>query len=175
MECSLPGSSLHGILQAIILEWVAMPSSRGSSWPRDQTWVSHLSLHGSLLWKWKAHSKNPSSLAPSYIHLVLHSRDNNHVWFCFQFLGSYLQILTPLQDGSGFTQTLSISFKFISFKYSWLIMCWFLQHSQVAQLYVHSFHVLFNYALSQDVEYSSRCYTGGLCCLSILCIIVGIC
>ena len=35
MDCSLPGSSVHGILQAIILEWVAMPSSRGSSQPRD--------------------------------------------------------------------------------------------------------------------------------------------
>ena len=30
MDCSLPGSSVHGILQARILEWVAMPSSRGS-------------------------------------------------------------------------------------------------------------------------------------------------
>ena len=37
---SLPGSSIHGILQARILEWVAMPSSRGSSQPRDQTQVS---------------------------------------------------------------------------------------------------------------------------------------
>ena len=31
MDCSPPGSSVHGILQARILEWVAMPSSRGSS------------------------------------------------------------------------------------------------------------------------------------------------
>ena len=37
-----PGSSVHGILQAKILEWVAMPSSRGSSQPRDQTHVSVL-------------------------------------------------------------------------------------------------------------------------------------
>ena len=37
MDCSLPGSSVHGILQARILDWVAMPSSRGSSLPRDQT------------------------------------------------------------------------------------------------------------------------------------------
>ena len=36
VEHSLPGSSLHGTIQARILEWVAMPSSRGSSWPRDQ-------------------------------------------------------------------------------------------------------------------------------------------
>ena len=37
---SLSGFSVHGILQARILEWVAMPSSRGSSWPRNQTCVS---------------------------------------------------------------------------------------------------------------------------------------
>ena len=37
--CSLPVSSVHGILQARILEWIAIPFSRGSSWPRDQTWV----------------------------------------------------------------------------------------------------------------------------------------
>ena len=36
MDCSLPGSSVHGILQARKLEWVAMPSSRGSSRSRDQ-------------------------------------------------------------------------------------------------------------------------------------------
>ena len=40
MNCSLPGSSVHGILQARILEWVAISFSRGSSWPRDQTWVA---------------------------------------------------------------------------------------------------------------------------------------
>ena len=40
MDCSSPGSSVHGILQARILEWVAMPSSRGSFWPRDWTWLS---------------------------------------------------------------------------------------------------------------------------------------
>ena len=38
--CSHPGSSVHGILQARTLEWVAMPSSGGSSPPRYQTWVS---------------------------------------------------------------------------------------------------------------------------------------
>ena len=36
-DYSPPGSSVHGILQARILQWVAMPSSRGSSQPRDQT------------------------------------------------------------------------------------------------------------------------------------------
>ena len=40
MDCSLPGSSVHEILQARILEWVAVPFSRGSSKPRDWTQVS---------------------------------------------------------------------------------------------------------------------------------------
>ena len=34
MDCSTPGSSVHGILQAWILEWAAVPASRGSSWPK---------------------------------------------------------------------------------------------------------------------------------------------
>ena len=39
MDCSLPGSSVHGILQARILEGVSIPFSRVSSWLRDWTWV----------------------------------------------------------------------------------------------------------------------------------------
>ena len=39
---SPPDSPVHGILQARILEWVAMPSSRGSSQPRDQTSISYI-------------------------------------------------------------------------------------------------------------------------------------
>ena len=40
IDCSLPGSSVHGILQARKLEWVAISFSRGSSWPRDRTGIS---------------------------------------------------------------------------------------------------------------------------------------
>ena len=40
MDCGPPGSSVHGILQARTLEWVAISFSRGSSRPRDRTWVS---------------------------------------------------------------------------------------------------------------------------------------
>ena len=50
MDCSPPGSSVHGLLQARILEWVAMPCSRGSSWPRDRTQVSYASRVGR--WPW---------------------------------------------------------------------------------------------------------------------------
>ena len=42
MDCSLPDSSVHGVFQARILEWVAIPFSRGSSEPRDKAWVSNI-------------------------------------------------------------------------------------------------------------------------------------
>ena len=42
MDCSLPGSSAHGIFQARVLEWLAISFSRGSSQPMDQTQVSHI-------------------------------------------------------------------------------------------------------------------------------------
>ena len=42
MDYSPPGSSVHGILQPRMVEWVAIPFSRGSSQPRDQTQVSHI-------------------------------------------------------------------------------------------------------------------------------------
>ena len=47
MDCSLPGSSVHRILWARILEWVAVPSSRESSQPRDRNCVSYVSCIGS--------------------------------------------------------------------------------------------------------------------------------
>ena len=50
MDCSLPGSSIHGILQARILERVAISFSRGSFRPRDGTWVSHIAGRRFNLW-----------------------------------------------------------------------------------------------------------------------------
>ena len=52
MDCSPPGSSVHGILQARIPEWVAMPSSRGSSGPRDRTCVSCVSCSSRPFIRW---------------------------------------------------------------------------------------------------------------------------
>ena len=49
MDHCLPGPAAHGILQARILEWVAMPSSRRSSQPRDRTHVSYISCIGRWL------------------------------------------------------------------------------------------------------------------------------
>ena len=50
VDCSLPGFSIHGILKTRILEWVAIPFSRGSSWPRDWTQVSCIAGRFLMVW-----------------------------------------------------------------------------------------------------------------------------
>ena len=50
MDCSLQGSSVHGIFQARVLEWVAISFSRGSSRLRDQTQVSHIAGRWFAVW-----------------------------------------------------------------------------------------------------------------------------
>ena len=65
---SPPGSSVHGILQARILEWVAIPFAKGSSWSRDWTWVSCIAGRFFTVWVireapvWESHF-NPSLAA----------------------------------------------------------------------------------------------------------------
>ena len=67
MDHSPPGCSVHGILQEKVLEWIAMPFSRGSSWPRDRTRISYIfptqgsNLHLLHLLNWQV---GPLPLAP---------------------------------------------------------------------------------------------------------------
>ena len=58
MDCSLPGSSVHGILQGRILEWITFPFSRGSFWPRDRTWFSFTAVRFFIFWATKELSKS---------------------------------------------------------------------------------------------------------------------
>ena len=54
-DCNTLGSFVHGILQARILEWVVMPFSKGSFWPRDQTRISYVCCIGrQILYHWAA-------------------------------------------------------------------------------------------------------------------------
>ena len=55
MDCSPPGSSVNGILQTRILEWIALPSSSRSSQPRDQTHVSYVCYTGRQVFYYKNH------------------------------------------------------------------------------------------------------------------------
>ena len=65
MDCSLPGSSVQGILQTKILEWVAVPSSKGSFWPRAWTCISYVPcidrqiLYHSAIWEAHVHVYTP--------------------------------------------------------------------------------------------------------------------
>ena len=68
MDSSPPGASVHGILQSRILERVAIPFSRGSSWPKDWTWVSLIMGRLITLWAtWEAQSRVPEELLCSVI------------------------------------------------------------------------------------------------------------
>ena len=65
MDCSLPGSSVHGIFQARVLEWVAISFSRGSSWPRDWTRISCIAGRRFTVWATRAHRRQQTI----FIHL----------------------------------------------------------------------------------------------------------
>ena len=77
MDCSSPGSSIHGISWARVLEWVAISFSRGSSQPRNQTWVSCLA--GRVFTNWAAtslyncaqNSGNPWTMQPKFTQLII--------------------------------------------------------------------------------------------------------
>ena len=58
-DCSPPGSSVHGTVQAGILEWIALPSSRGFARPRGQTRVSHVSCTGRWVLYHRHHLGSP--------------------------------------------------------------------------------------------------------------------
>ena len=75
-DCSLPGSNVLGIFQARILEWVVMPSSRGSSRPRDQTQVSCVPytdrrfFTASTTWETQQWSE-PSTMQEVHLYLLI--------------------------------------------------------------------------------------------------------
>ena len=50
MDCSLSGSSIHGIFQARVLEWIVISFSRGSSWPKNRTQVSRIAGRCFTVW-----------------------------------------------------------------------------------------------------------------------------
>ena len=64
IDCSLPGSSVHGIFHAIVLEWIAISFSSGSSRPRDQTRVSHIVDRRFTVWATREVQAQYSLLLP---------------------------------------------------------------------------------------------------------------
>ena len=66
MDCTLPGSSIHGIFQASVLEWVAISFSRESSRPRDETQVSCIVGRRFTVWARKGHKVGVWINLPNY-------------------------------------------------------------------------------------------------------------
>ena len=96
MDCSLPGSSVHGIFLARILEWVAISFSRVSSWPRDRTCFSCISFIGRwILYHWAIWEALPQTAANSF-SLELFSLDYcNSVVTCLIFFTLVLYSHSP--------------------------------------------------------------------------------
>ena len=68
-DCSLPNSSIHGIFQARILEWIASPFSRRSSWSRDRTQVSCTAHRFFTIWATRKISARVKVKSLSRVHL----------------------------------------------------------------------------------------------------------
>ena len=91
MDCNLPGSSAHGILQARILERVAIPFSRGSSWPRDH---ESPALAGKFFTIWatrEAHIYNtPFCKYTHFVCIYIYTCIYLHIlYLCIYFLNTY--------------------------------------------------------------------------------------
>ena len=89
MDCSLPSFSVHGIFQAIILKWVAISFSRGSSWPRDRTQVSRIAGRRFTIWVTREASINKVAL------------NNRHLFFsssgCYKSESSISKDVPPVE------------------------------------------------------------------------------
>ena len=114
VDCSPPGSSVPGILQARILEWVAISFSRGSSQPRDQTQVSCIAGRHFNLW----------ATREACLYIYRHTEMQVHAWM---YAWMYMHVLVQKVPFScKFFQILPIHFmsspfQFLLFKL--LILC----------------------------------------------------
>ena len=85
MDYSPPGSSVHGILQARILEWVSISFSRKSSQARDRTWVS--SIAGAFFTAWATRKALCLLRVKLNVYMVVRSMEIRFIWDSFLVLG----------------------------------------------------------------------------------------
>ena len=83
VDCSLPGSSVHGILQARLLEWIAIPFSRGSSQLRDWTWISNIAGRFFTIWA------TGKSVDSGQTWFIFHKTDPKAIFFVQALLLSW--------------------------------------------------------------------------------------
>ena len=119
MDCSPPGSSVHGTLQTRVLEWVAMPSSREASWTRDQTFISNVSYIGRQVLYHKHHLRRPRS--PYYRCANIHP--DSLKWARIQFtswaMTADLEQSLALSSQSTQPQTCTMFWSYLGFSWFW--------------------------------------------------------
>ena len=100
-DCSPPGSSVHGLSQARILEWVGISFSRGSSWSRDRTQVSCIGKW--ILYYWATKE------AHTYIYIYIHTYSFSYSFplWCIKFNSVAQSCLTLCQASLSITNSLS--------------------------------------------------------------------
>ena len=116
MDCSPPGSSVHGIFWARIREWLAIPFSRGSSRPRNQTWVPCTA--GRLFTDWAP--REALVFWPREFHGLYSpwGQRVRHDWATFSFTGSQGKSILDKEDHTTWSGQVSVtSFSFWSFSY----------------------------------------------------------
>ena len=96
IDCSLLGSSVHGIFQAIVLEWIAISFSRGSSQPRARTWVSRIVDRRFTVWATREVLKDlrRSKIFPPFT-------DSSHPWCVLDVLPWDLELELSRKMGCG--------------------------------------------------------------------------
>ena len=109
MDCSPPRSSVHGILQTRILEWVAIPFSRGFSWPRDRTQVSSIAGRFFTIWASRETNLLPPCSKAHYLLSEFQEEPSTHC--CFHLCLSPASFPTQLPHNFFSTIAKPISFK----------------------------------------------------------------
>ena len=110
MNCSLPGSSVHGIFQARVLEWVAISFSRGSSRPRDRTRVSRIVGRCFTVWatrEWIGPQPTQTLHEMAKIHLHWKGEERWRAWELPRRPARELEGTLQTKKGYGWAQAVS--------------------------------------------------------------------
>ena len=158
MDCRPPGYSVHGIFQARILEWVAIPFSRKSSWPRDQSQVSCNADRLFTTWATRESARHirillffgfPSYLshyrALSRVH-VLYRRFSFVICFIHSISSVYLSV--PISQIIPPILSFSSQYPYVCSLYlSLFLLCIIYSSFQIPHIYVNIWYLFFSFWL----------------------------
>ena len=147
MDCSLPGSSVHGIFQARILEWVSISFSRGSSLSRDWTWVSCTAGRFFTVWAIREANSKQKKIISGMLRLFL----------CQPQVTGWILHVLRLNFQSGLSESwdylLSDIQIFLFMHYLWAIILHTTLMGSASLQLVDWFHIMSNIATNGSASY----------------------